>query len=29
MGTSLTEKIAQQADVFAWLFDQLDMKPVP
>ncbi len=29
MGTALTEKIAQQADVFAWLFDQLGMKPVP
>jgi prolyl oligopeptidase len=28
MGTALTEKIAQQADVFAWLFDQLGMKPV-
>jgi prolyl oligopeptidase len=29
MGTSLTERIAQKADVFAFLFDQLDMKPVP
>lgn len=27
MGTALTEKTAQQADVFAWLFYQLDMKP--
>ena len=25
MGTALTEKIAQQADVFAYLFDQLGM----
>ena len=29
MGTALTEKIAQQADVFAFLFDQLGMKPIP
>ena len=28
MGTALTEKIAQQADVFAYLFNQLAMKPV-
>ncbi len=27
MGTALTERIAQQADVFAFLFDQLGMKP--
>jgi prolyl oligopeptidase len=26
MGTALSEKIAQRADVFAFLFDQLDMK---
>jgi prolyl oligopeptidase len=29
MGTALTEKIAQQADVFAFLFDQLGMKVAP
>jgi prolyl oligopeptidase len=29
MGTALTERIAQQADVFAFLFDQLEMKPTP
>lgn len=29
MGTALTEKIAQQADVFAFLFDQLGMELVP
>ncbi|MCX6876173.1 MAG: prolyl oligopeptidase family serine peptidase [Verrucomicrobia bacterium] len=29
MGTSLTERIAQQADVFAFLFDQLGMPPGP
>ena len=29
MGTSLTERIAQKADVFAFLFDQLGMKPAP
>jgi len=28
MGTALTERIAQKADVFAFLFDQLGMKPV-
>ncbi|MEI6536981.1 MAG: prolyl oligopeptidase family serine peptidase, partial [Verrucomicrobiaceae bacterium] len=28
MGTALTERISQQADVFAFLFNQLDMKPV-
>ena len=28
MGTALSEKIAQQADVFAFLFDQLGMKPL-
>lgn len=27
MGTALTERIAQKADVFAFLFDQLGMKP--
>jgi prolyl oligopeptidase len=27
MGTGLSEKIAQQADVFAFLFDQLGMSP--
>ena len=27
MGTALTEKIAQQADVLAFLFDQLGMRP--
>ena len=27
MGTALTERIAQQADVFAFLFDQLGMPP--
>ncbi len=27
MGTALTEKIAQQADVLAFLFQQLEMKP--
>ncbi len=27
MGTALTERIAEQADVFAFLFDQLGMKP--
>jgi prolyl oligopeptidase len=27
MGTALSEKIAQQADVFAFLFEQLGMKP--
>ena len=27
MGTALSERIAQQADVFAFLFDQLAMKP--
>jgi prolyl oligopeptidase len=26
MGTGLSEKIAQQADVFAFLFEQLGMK---
>ena len=29
MGTALTERIAQKADVFALLFDQLEMQPVP
>lgn len=29
MGTALTERIAQSADVFAFLFDQLGMKPAP
>ncbi len=29
MGTALTERIAEQADVFAFLFDQLEMKPIP
>ena len=29
MGTALTERIAQQADVFAFLFEQLGMKPLP
>ncbi len=29
MGTALSEKIAQQADVFAFLFDQLGMKAAP
>jgi len=29
MGTALTEQIAQQADVFAFLFDQLGMQPAP
>ena len=28
MGTALTERIAQDADVFAFLFDQLDVKAV-
>jgi len=28
MGTALTERIAQKADVFAFLFDQLGMKPI-
>jgi hypothetical protein len=27
MGTALTERIAQKADVLAFLFDQLDMPP--
>jgi hypothetical protein len=26
MGTALSERIAQQADVFAFLFEQLGMK---
>ena len=29
MGTALSERIAQQADVFAFLFDQLGMKAAP
>ncbi len=29
MGTALTERIAQKADVFAFLFYQLGMRPVP
>ena len=29
MGTALTERIAQDADVFSFLFDQLGVKPVP
>ena len=29
MGTSLTERIAQKADVFAFLFDQLGMQAAP
>ncbi|MCE9611884.1 MAG: prolyl oligopeptidase family serine peptidase [Chthoniobacter sp.] len=29
MGTALTERIAQKADVFAFLFDQLGMLPLP
>jgi prolyl oligopeptidase len=29
MGTALTERIAELSDVFAFLFDQLDMKPAP
>jgi prolyl oligopeptidase len=29
MGTALTERIAQKADVFALLFDQLEMQPLP
>ena len=29
MGTALTERIAELADVFAFLFDQLDVKPAP
>ncbi len=29
MGTALSERIAQQADVFAFLFDQLAMTPAP
>lgn len=29
MGTALTERIAQKADVFSFLFDQLDMHPRP
>ena len=29
MGTALTERIAQKADVLAFLFDQLGMKPAP
>jgi hypothetical protein len=29
MGTALSEKIAQQADVFAFLFEQLGMKAAP
>jgi prolyl oligopeptidase len=29
IGTALTERIAQKADVFAFLFDQLGMKPQP
>jgi len=29
MGTSLTERIAQKADVLAYLFDQLGMQPAP
>jgi prolyl oligopeptidase len=28
MGTALTERIAQKADVLAFLFDQLDMQPI-
>jgi prolyl oligopeptidase len=27
IGTALTERIAQKADVFSFLFDQLGMKP--
>ena len=29
MGTALTERIAQRADVLAFLFEQLEMKPPP
>jgi prolyl oligopeptidase len=29
MGTALSERIAQRADVFAFLFDQLGMRPAP
>ena len=29
MGTALSERIAQDADVFAFLFDQLGVKPAP
>jgi prolyl oligopeptidase len=29
MGTALTERIAELSDVFAFLFDQLEMKPGP
>ncbi|MEI9897349.1 MAG: prolyl oligopeptidase family serine peptidase [Chthoniobacter sp.] len=29
MGTALTERIAQESDVFAFLFDQLGVKAAP